>query len=150
MDKKSQIVLVLGLAITILLFFINIYLAGIVFILVITVIMSMLIMQDSVSHPDLDAQLSDDAKSIIVKNSGNSPALNVHVALVPMNIEYDVPTLAVDESHSYPFSTMIQNVKAVITYENEEKNVFSRSCSLSALGNEYEPFKPMLPLFNWK
>jgi hypothetical protein len=150
MDKKTQIVLFSGVAITIILFLINIYLAGIVFILVVTIVMSMLIMQDSISHPDLDAELSDDAKSIILKNSGNATALNIHVALVPMNTEYDLPTLAVDATHSYPFDAMIQNVKAVITYENEEKVVFSKSYSLSALGNEYEPFKPMIPLFKWK
>ena len=150
MDKKSQIVLVLGLAITILLLFFNIYLAGIVVILVITIVMSLLIMQDSTLHPDLDAEMAQDAKSIILKNSGNSPALNIHVALVPLNTEYDVPSLAVDETHSYPFDAMIQNVKVVITYENEEKVVFSKSYALSALGNEYEPFRPMIPLFKWK
>ncbi|MFA6225607.1 MAG: hypothetical protein WC620_05360 [Methanoregula sp.] len=150
MDKKSQIVLVLGLAITIILLLFNIYLAGIVFILVITVVMSLLIMQDSAFHPELDVQLAEDAKSIIVKNTGNSAAVNIHVALVPMNTDYDVPSLAVDESHSYPFDAMIQNVKVVITFENEEKVVFSKSYALSALGNEYEPFKPMVPLFKWK
>jgi hypothetical protein len=150
MDKKTQIVLVLGLAITILLLFFNIYLAGIVVILVITIVISLLIMQDSTFHPVLDAELSEDAKSIVLKNSGNSPAINIHVALVPLNTEYDVPFLAVDGTHSFPFDAMIQNVKVVITYENEEKVVFSKTCSLSALGNEYEPFRPMIPLFKWK
>ncbi len=150
MDKKTQIILVLGLAITILLLFFNIYLAGIVFILVVTVLMSLLIMQDSAFHPDLDAQLSDDAKSIILKNSGNSTALNIHVALVPINTEYDVLSLAVDATHSYQFEEMIQNVKAVVTYENEEKVGFSKSFALSALGDQYEPFRPMIPLFKWK
>ena len=110
----------------------------------------MLIMQDIVSHPDLDTELSGDAKSIILKNSGNVTALNIHVALVPMNTEYDLPSLTVDATHSYPFDAMVQNIKAVITYENEEKVVFCRSYSLSALGNEYKPFKPMIPLFKWK
>ncbi|MDO9326391.1 MAG: hypothetical protein Q7T80_15685 [Methanoregula sp.] len=150
MDKKTQIVLVLGLTITIILLLFNIYLAGIVFILVVTVVMSMLIMQDSALHPDLDAQLSDDAKSMILKNTGNSTAVHIHVALVPINTEYDVSSLAVDETHSYPFDAMIQNVKAVVSYENEEKVVFSKSFALSALGDQYEPFKPMIPLFKWK
>jgi len=150
MDKKSQIVLVLGLAITIILFFINIFLAGIVFILVITVFMSLMIMQDSVSHPDVDASLTEDAKSIFLKNSGNAPALHIHVALVPMNTEYDVPSLVVDQTHTHPLGSMVQDVKVIVTFENEEKVVFSKSFKLSALGNEYEPFKPMIPMFKWK
>jgi len=51
MDKRSQVVLVLGIAITILLLLFNIYLAGIFFILAITVFMSLMIMQDSTFHP---------------------------------------------------------------------------------------------------
>jgi hypothetical protein len=150
MDKRSQIVLVVGLAITIISFFFSIYLAGIIFILVITVVMSLQIMADSVSRPDVAADLSDDAKSIILKNSGNAPALNIHVALVPLNSEYDVPALAVDETHDHPLGSMIQEVKAVVTYQNEERGLFSKSFALSALGNEYEPFKPMIPIFKWK
>ncbi|PKL68479.1 MAG: hypothetical protein CVV30_11250 [Methanomicrobiales archaeon HGW-Methanomicrobiales-1] len=150
MDKRSQIVLVLGLAITIILLFISIYLAGIAFVLFITLFMSLQIMQDSISRPDVAASLSEDAKSIILKNSGNATALHIHAALVPMDVEYDVPSLLVDESHSRLLDSMVQNVKIVLTYENEEKVVFSKSFALSALGNEYEPFKPMFPLFQWK
>ena len=150
MDKKSQIVLVLGLAVTIILLIFNIYLAGIVFILVITIFMSLQIMQDSVSHPDVEASLSDDAKSIILKNSGNSTALQIHVALVPMDTEFDVPSIAVDESYTHPLGAMIEEVKVVITFENEKNNVFSKSYALSSLGNAYDPFKPMIPMFKWK
>jgi len=150
MDKKSQIVLVLGLAITIISLLISIYLAGIVLILVITLVMSLQIIQDSVYRPDVAASLSEDAKSIIIKNSGNAIAIKIHVALVPLNLEYDVPSLAIDASHAYPLDSMIQEVKVVVTFENEEKIVFSKSYKLSALEEEYEPFKPMLPLFTWK
>ena len=150
MDKRSQIVLVLGIAITILLLLFNIYLAGIVFILVITLLMLLQIMQDRVSLPDVEASLTEDAKSIILKNSGNSPALHIHVALVPMDTEYDVPSLAVDESHTHPLDAMIEEVKVVVTFENEEKGTFSQTYALSALGNQYDPFKPMIPLFKWK
>ena len=121
MDKKSQIVLVIGIAITILLLLINIYLAGIVFILVITLFMLLHIMQEHLSLPDVEAGLTEDARSIILKNSGNSTAFHIHVALVPMNTEYDVPCLAVDESHTYPLASMIQEVKVVVTFENEKE-----------------------------
>jgi len=149
MDKKTQIVLVLGIAITIILLQFNIYLAGIVFILAITIFISLLIMQDSVCHPNVEVSLSEDAKSVILKNSGNAPAMNIHVALVPMNIEYDVRSLAIDETHNRLFDAMIPEVKAIITFENEEKNVFSKTSTLSALG-AYDPLKPMIPMFKWK
>jgi hypothetical protein len=149
MDKKTQIVLVLGLILSIILLLFNIYLAGIVFILVITLGMSLFIMQDSVCHPNVEVSLSEDAKSVIIKNSGNAPALNIHVALVPMNIEYDVPSLAVDETHTHPLGSMIEEVKVIVTFENEAKNVFSITSALSALGT-YDPLKPMIPMFKWK
>ncbi len=149
MDKKTQIVLVLGIAITIILLQFNIYLAGIVFILAITLFISLLIMQDSVCHPNVEVSLSEDAKSVILINSGNAPAMNIHIALVPMNIEYDVRSLAIDETHNRLFDTMIPEVKAIITFENEEKNVFSKTYTLSALG-AYDPLKPMIPMFKWK
>jgi hypothetical protein len=149
MDKKSQIVLVLGIAITIILLLFDIYLAGIVFVLVITLFMSLQIMRDSVSHPHVEARLTDDAKSIVLKNSGNSTAFHIHVALVPMNTEYDVPSLAVEETHSYPLASMIEEVKVAMTFENENKNAFSQTYVLSALG-EFDPLKPMIPLFKWK
>ena len=52
--KKTQIALFSGVAITIILLLFYIYLAGIISILAVTVVMSMLIMQDSVSLPYLD------------------------------------------------------------------------------------------------
>ena len=151
MDKNSKIVIVLGIAITLLLFLIfDIYAAGIAFVLFITVLMCLRIMQDSVVSPDISASLTEDAKSVVIRNSGTAPAFRIHVALVPANTEYDVKSLAVDETNTHPLPSMVPEVKAVITFENEGKNTFTRSYSLSALGNEYEPFKPMIPLFKWK
>ena len=149
MDNKSKIVLVIGIIITLGLLLFSIYAAGIAFILVITLVMSLQIMQDSVSRPDIVANLAEDAKAVIIKNSGNSPARNIHVALVPLNTEYDVKFLAADESDTHALGSMIQDVKVVVTFENDEKMAFTRSYALSVSG-EYEPFKPMIPVFKWK
>lgn len=149
MDKKSQIVLVLGIAVTILLLLFNIYLAGVVFVLVITLFMSMQIMQDSIFLPDVVANLTEDAKSVILRNSGNSVALHIHVVLVPMNTEYDVPSLAAEETHTFPLASMIGEAKAVVTFENEKNEEFSETYALSAMG-QFDPLKPMIPLFRWK
>jgi hypothetical protein len=150
MDKKSQLVLVLGIAITLVTLFFNFYAAGVVFILFATIFMSLQIMNDTVSIPNVSAHLADDAKAIILRNSGNSAAVNIHVALVPLNVEYDVPSLAVDAIHTHPLPSMVQDIKAVVTFENEDKVPFSRTYPLSALGGEYDPFKPMIPIFKWK
>lgn len=149
MDRKIQLLLVSGIILTLIVFFIDIYAAGIVFILVVTLAMSFFIMQDSKCLPEVVAELKEDAKGIIIRNSGNSDALKVHVALVPMDIEFDIKALAADQINEYPLEKMIPQVKAVITFENTMGETFSRSYKLSA-GGEYDPFKPMIPLFKWK
>jgi hypothetical protein len=150
MDKKTIIILAAGIFLSILLAFISIYLAGIALILTIVVGMSLMIMQDTLFLPGIVVTLKDDARGIILTNAGNSPAVKIHVSLVPMNTEYDLPALGVDESHEYPLATMIQEVKVVVRYENENGQPFSHSAKLSAYGNEFEPLKPVIPLFKWK
>jgi hypothetical protein len=150
MDKTTTAVLAAGIIVTILLFFVSIYLAGIVFIILVAIVMSLIIMQDTAFLPQVDVELREDAKAIVLTNKGNSPATTIHVALVPMNIEYDVDTLAVDESHEYPLTSMVAEVKAVVTFSNEKGQVFSHSRNLSSSGEEFEPLKPMIPVFGWK
>lgn len=150
MDKRIIAVIAAGLLITLLLLFVDINLAGIAFIILVVIVMSLIIMQDSTFLPQIDARLREDAKAIVLKNGGNSPARKIHVALVPMNIEYDIASLAIDESHEYPFSTMLADVKVVISFENEKGQLFSLSKNLSATGEEYDPLKPMVPVFGWK
>jgi hypothetical protein len=150
MNKTTTAVLAAGILVTLLLVFVSIYLAGIAFIILVVIVMSLVIMQDTTFLPQVDVKLREDAKAIVLTNAGNSPAVKIHVALVPINIEYDVASLAVDESHQYPLSSMIADVKAVITFSNEKGQSFSSSFLLSASGEEFEPLKPMFPIFRWK
>jgi hypothetical protein len=150
MNKTTTAVLAAGILVTLLLVFVSIYLAGIAFIIFVVIVMSLVIMQDTTFLPQVDVKLREDAKAIVLTNAGNSPAVKIHVALVPINIEYDVASLAVDESHQYPLSSMIADVKAVITFSNEKGQSFSSSFLLSASGEEFEPLKPMFPIFRWK
>lgn len=150
MDKRITAVLAAGILVTLLLSFVSIYLAGIAFILLIVIVMSLMIMQDTTFLPQVDVRLREDAKAVVLTNAGNSPALRIHVALVPMDIEYDVDSLAVDESHEYPLSSMIVEVKVVVTFSNEKGQSYSHSQKLSASGEEFEPLKPMFPVFGWK
>jgi hypothetical protein len=150
MDNRTKFLLIGGIILTIILFFVSIYLAGIVFIITAALVMSLAIMQDSSFHPDIVATLREDAKAIIVRNSGNAMAGKIHMALVPVNREFDLPMLAAEETHEFPLDTMAEDIKVVITFENEQQQPFSRSYNLSAMGGEFEPLKPMIPIFKWK
>ena len=150
MDRKIQILIVAGILVTIAAFLINIYLAGIIFLILVAIVMSLMIMQDTTCLPDIAAELKADAKAIIIRNSGNSMATKIHVALVPENIEFDVPSLAADEVYEYALGAMTGEVRVVLSFENELGNRFSRTFQLSAYGEGYEPLKPMIPLFGWK
>jgi hypothetical protein len=112
--------------------------------------MSLFIMQDSTTLPDVMVELEDDAKGILIRNSGNSDAVKIHVALVPVNIEFNIAVLAPDQINEYPLESMLSEAKAVVTFENVMGNAFSRTYNLSSTGNQNDPFKPMIPFFKWK
>jgi len=150
MDRKLQILLVAGIILTILLIFINIYVAGIVFVLLGAIVMSLMIMRDSSSMTDIVAELNEDSKAIVIRNSGNAIATKIHVALVPMNVEFDLPFLDVEATHLHPVEQMVEEVKVVIRFENEQGTIFTRTYRLSSMGEGFEPLKPMMPLFGWK
>jgi hypothetical protein len=150
MERNITLLLVLGSLITLILLFVNIYLAGIVVIILITLLMSLMIMQDTKGHPDIAVQLRDDAKGIILTNKGNARADAIHGALVPMNIEFDIPFLDADATYEYPFPAMVEEVKVAITYKNEAGNQFSKTAKLSSLEEEPDLLKPMIPVFKWK
>jgi arginyl-tRNA synthetase len=112
--------------------------------------MSHLIMQDTTGIPEIAAKLRDDAKAIIITNTGNARAEKIHVALVPVNIEFDISSLEVDSSYEFSLNSMVENIKFTITYQNENGRLFSSSSKLSAFGEEPDLLKPMIPIFKWK
>jgi len=150
MDKRIQIILVLGILITIASLFYDIYLAGIMGVIFIAIIMSLMIMQDTTGIPEVVAKLSEDAKSIVLINTGNARAEKIHVTLVPNNIEFDIASLDVDSAYEYSLGTMVQEIKIKITYSNENGRLFSSSKKLSVFEEETDPLKPLIPMFRWK
>lgn len=120
-----------------------------IFIVLATIAMSLHIMSDTKNLPEIDCRLAEDAKSVVIKNTGNSPAYQIHVALVPMNIEFDIKRLEVEELYAYALPSMVENVKVVVTYKNSEDKTFGRSLKLSSL-EDNDPLRPMFPLFSWK
>ncbi len=131
MDKKINILIILGILITIAAAFYDIYLGGIVGMIFVAVIMSLMIMQDTTGIPEIVPKLTDDGKGIILSNTGNARAENIHVTLVPNNIEFDIASLDVDASYEYSLGTMVQEIKTRITYSNENRRLFSSSKKLS-------------------
>jgi hypothetical protein len=150
MDKRIQVILVLGIIITIVSAFLDLYLAGIVGMIFIAIIMSLMIMQDTTGIPEVVVKLSDEAKSIILTNTGNARAEKIHVALVPSNVEFDIAFLDVDSAYEYSLGSMVQEIKIKITYSNENGRLFSSSKKVSVFDEEPDLLKPMVPMFKWK
>jgi hypothetical protein len=157
MNKRNKIILAEGLLLFAVIFFVDfyffndIYFSGIAATLLLVLGMSLFIMHDSRFLPEISVFLRDDAKGIIVINRGNDIAKQIHVAIVPYNFEFDIPSLAIDTKYEYPFSDMISEAKAAVTYQNSEGLAYSQMFRLSALGkSDDDLLKPVFPLFKWK
>jgi hypothetical protein len=152
MDRNQMILLIAGLVLAVIIAFgVNLYIGLIILVIVLTLFMAVQIMADSALLPEVIATLSEDAKVIRVTNRGNAPAFSVHLAIVPLDVEFDIPTLQVDEEKKFHFEQMIKEAKAAITFRNERGDTYERSFPLSALhGGEEDLLKPMFPLFKWK
>jgi hypothetical protein len=155
MEKYQKIVLVLGFIIIVaLLFGVDPFIAGIGAIILLALALSFVMYNTSKRFPkvpELIAVLSEDAKSVIIKNNGDTRAVSVRVAIVPLDMDFEVPPLAPGESHPIAVPHMIDEAKAVISYEDERGKTYSHSSPLSALGrSEEDLLKPVFPIFGWK
>ncbi|MDK2890406.1 MAG: hypothetical protein PWR21_1038 [Methanoculleus sp.] len=147
MEKNQKIVLVTGALITLGLLFIDVFFALIALVLMLVLLMIFHIMGDSGSYPLVTVDLSEDAREIIVTNTGTARAQNIHVALVPLDIDFEIASLDPDEESGFGLASMISEAKAVVTYENDEGRQFMRSCPLTALGAGRDLLEPMFPIF---
>jgi hypothetical protein len=150
MEKKIKILLILGVLITILLLFFDIYIAGMAAIIFIVLLMSFHIMQDTVGIPEIVAKFREDGKAIILTNTGNARAEKIHATLIPGPDEYDIPFLDADSSYTIPLSAVLEDIKILITYSNDNERVFSSTSKLSLFDEEPDLLKPMIPMFKWK
>jgi hypothetical protein len=150
MDKNIKIFIVLGIIITIAAYFYDIYLAGIVGVIVIALIMTMMIMRDTTGIPEVVAKLNDDAKGIVLTNTGNARAEKIHGTLIPDNLNFDIASLEVDSTYVYPLDRMVQEIKINLTYSNENGRLFTSSKKLSVFDEEPDLLRPLIPMFKWK
>ena len=151
MEWKYKILLGAVLSITVILLFVNIYVAGMAAIIFIALLMSFWIMQDSQHHPDVVATLRNEAKSLELRNRGNAAAYAIHVVVIPHDVSLDIPKLGEEERYEYTFDTMVNEAKVVVTFTNEKKDQYKKTYLLSALGtSDDDLLKPMFPIFKWK
>jgi len=150
MDKNIKIFIVLGIIITIAAYFYDIYLAGIVGVIVIALVMTMMIMRDTTGIPEVVAKLNDDAKGIVLTNTGNARAEKIHATLIPDNLDFDIASLEVDSTFVYPLDKMVQEIKINLTYSNENGRLFTSSKKLSVFDEEPDLLRPLIPMFKWK
>ncbi len=148
MEKNQKIILMAGGLITLGLLFIDVFFALIALVFVLVLLMSFHIMGETGSYPLVTADLSADAREVVVTNTGTAAAQNIHVALVPINIEFDIPSLEPDEESGFALPSMISEAKAVVTYENAAGRKHTRSYPLTALTAGRDPTEPMFPLFD--
>jgi hypothetical protein len=151
MERKYIVYIIIPLLISVILLIVNLYLGLIVLVIAIALGMSIFIMQDSRYHPELVVRLTDEAKGVEVRNRGNAAAIHIHVSIVPLDIDFDVPDLREEAVYTYQHNSMISTAKAVVNYDNEKGETFSKIFPLSALGmDDDDLLKPMFPVFKWK
>jgi len=151
-DRDQKRILVAGLLVCVVVaIFVDPFYALILLVILIAVLISLQIMRETQGFPDITCRLQEDAKGIVVRNRGNAKAVAIHLALVPLDMEFDVSPLEPEQTATLAVPRMISEAKAVITFENAAGGKYSRTVMLSATGeSEEDLLKPMVPLFGWK
>jgi hypothetical protein len=151
MRQKQVLLIGAGLVICVLLAFLSVYFGLIALIVVLVLVMTSHIMEDTTTLIDVAAVLSEDAKHITVTNRGNIPAVRIHVALVPLNIEFDLDRLDAEKSETFPLDGMVEKAKAVVSFEDEGRKRYEKIYQISSMGGgDDDVLKPAFPLFKWK
>ncbi|MHC1626728.1 MAG: hypothetical protein ACXQTN_05265, partial [Methanoculleaceae archaeon] len=144
-------VLILLIATGIIMAQFDIYYTYITVVIAAALLMGAVIMKSSSDLTYIECGLSDDAKSVTISNRGNAPAYDIHVALVPLETEFDIEKLGPDEEYTYPLDTMLREGKAAVTYRTENGAQVSRTFRLAGIdGGEKDLLKPVFPMFGWK
>ena len=145
-----MIVIVLGLAAAAGLLLVSPYLSLIAVVVAGIAAMALAIGRDTRDLPDIEISLAEEARSITLRNRGNAPAHQVHVSVVPIGVETDLPSLAVEAVHDLPLPGQVTEVKAVVSYKNSKGQPFRRTALLSALHAQDDPLRPAFGIFGWK
>lgn len=131
--------------------FIDVSAAGIIFVIVLTILMGYAISADAARHrhPELFVSLSDDARVIRVENLGTAPAKSVEVTVIPGEVHHPLGDILSDEIRSIELPTMMEEGKAVISWIKKDGNRNQKIFRLSGYLEETDPLRPVFPLFGW-
>lgn len=151
MKSALTVVIIVVLAAGVALALVDPFYAMMAVVIAAALVMGALIMRTSASLTDLECTLSDDAKSVIVSNEGNAPVRDIHVALVPLDIEFDIASLEPGEEYTYQLASMLAQGNAAITYTIPNGAKLSKNFHLAGgQDTEQDLLKPVFPLFGWK
>jgi len=153
MNKNILLTALLGIIITLLVgFFFEKAAAGIVAVILLTILLAMAISEDAAksAHPEISASLFEDAETVIVENLGTAPAKSTQVRIIPDDIRYEIGDLNPDSVHRYRLPAMVRNAKAAVSWERKDGSRTERIFRLSGYEDETDPLRPLFPLFNWK
>jgi len=151
MERNHIIIVAAGAVITCAFIPIDIFYSLIAAVITIALFMSVKIMENTYDTLQITCFLREDARALAVVNSGTATAEKIHVVLVPQDIEFEIPSLSADARYEYLLPDMINEAKAVVTYENLNGKTFSHSFRLSALSaGDEDLLKPVFPMFGWK
>jgi len=101
-----------------------------------------------VDRPLLFAYLGEDGRSFVLKNMGNIDALDIHVSIVPANLEYLIERIAADIEEKTNCDQLIGKNRIIVNYTDKTGTRYSKSADLSFNEEcDYDPTQPMIPLF---
>ncbi|MDH7594332.1 MAG: hypothetical protein QHG99_08305 [Methanomicrobiales archaeon] len=149
--KRNDLIIVVCIILAIVAFFIEPFLSAALFVVAGLLYMSFRIMEETLDLPDVVATLKADARGVLLRNRGNAPAYQLHVSLVPLNIEFDLPELGVEATYAYSLPSMLSEAKVVVEFSSSSGKRLQRIYDLAALGRDDEDLlKPAFPIFGWK
>lgn len=149
--NSKYIVVIVCLVISILLVPISPLLTVIGLIITVTIVMAVMISESAgktVDRPILSACLREDGRGFVLKNFGNGDALDVRISVLPSNLEYMLARIEADDEEVIDCGQLLGNNRVIMNYTDEKREEYNGSADLNP-GNdcEYDPFKPMIPIF---
>ncbi|GEM_PF-4663246 len=98
--------------------------------------------------PLLFAYLGDDGRSFILKNIGDADALDIHISIIPSNLEYLFEHLGADSEEKTDCGRLLGKNRIILNYSDEDGKRYKKTAELGFREEcEYDPIKPMFPLF---
>lgn len=151
MKKNHKFAIAICLVISVVLLPFSVILTATGLIITGTLAMAVMVSESAetlVEKPILLAFLGEDGRSFILKNIGNVDALDIHISVVPSNLEYLIERLEADTGEKTDCGQLIGKNKVIIDYTDGTGKRYSKTTDLNFRQEcEYDPTKPMIPMF---